>query len=209
MVVANHPMDRPKTKILPKTARLKMHKVKTQKIKTAKGKNPKTADMVSLRYRMNDIAPMVEQRKPKKPRKLNPEEYQGDLTPACDKENYSRMQAEYPLKLKIKRLDMQVNRVKLDMGRKAPLPVMSGGRILARKFVPALTTPGVRVFARTVNNGLGGSILIDNSGSMSIPESTLIDFLSKAPALTIGYYNAPSDIAKQGSIHICCERISR
>ena len=97
---------------------------------------------------------------------------------------------------------MQVNRVKLDMGRKAPLPVMSGGRILARKLVPALTTPGVRVFARTVNNGLGGSILIDNSGSMSIPESTLIDFLSKAPALTIGYYNAPNDMAKQGSIYI-------
>ena len=44
----------------------------------------------------NDIAPMLEQRKPKKPRKLNPEEYQGDLTPACDKENYSRMQAAIP-----------------------------------------------------------------------------------------------------------------
>src|SRR5208282_4455236 len=65
-----------------------------------------------------------------------------------------------------------------------------------------VTTPGTRVFSRPVNEGGYGTILIDASGSMNIPENVLISFLSDAPALTLAFYNAPNDMCREGNIFI-------
>jgi len=131
--------------------------------------------------------------------------YTADLTPECDKEEYADRAATHPLTLFIRRLDMGINRVKLSLGRKAPLPVTSGRQILARKLASVGCNPTMRVFTRPVNQGGYGTILIDASGSMAIPESTLIQFLDKAPALTLAFYNAPSDdyrMHRRGNIYI-------
>jgi hypothetical protein len=152
-----------------------------------------------------EIEPAIAPSKPPKVKKSQPDEYTANLTPDCDKSTYNDMQAKYPMKLFIRRLDMASNRVRLSMGRKAPLPVVSGQRILARKLAGALVNPGMRVFARAVAQGGNGTILIDASGSMSIPEQVLIEFLSKAPALTLAFYNAPDDSykrTKRGNIYI-------
>jgi hypothetical protein len=146
----------------------------------------------------SDMAAAVPPRTVKPRESSDPDLYQADLTPACDAENYNKMDAKYPLKLYIRRLDMSINRVKLSMGRKAPLPVTSGRKILARKLGGALSNPSSRVFARSVSRGGHGTILIDASGSMSIPEQTLIDFLANAPALTVAFYNAPNDMYGSG-----------
>lgn len=134
----------------------------------------------------------------KRSKPTHPDAYTADLTPECDKERYRRYSEKHPLELRIKRLDLGINRVKLSLGRRTPLPVASGRQILARKLASAMSNPSVRVFARPVAQGGFGTILIDASGSMSIPESTLIAFLAKAPALTLGFYNAPNDSPKTG-----------
>lgn len=139
------------------------------------------------------IAPATDTR-PTKARPVHPDKYTADLTPECDKEAYESKSATHPLELRIRRLDMGINRVKLSLGRKAPLPVTSGRQILARKLASVRCNPTMRIFTRPVNQGGYGTILIDASSSMSIPESTLIEFLDKAPALTIAFYNAPSDV---------------
>lgn len=128
--------------------------------------------------------------------------YTADLTPECDKDTYESYTKSHPLKLFIRRLDMGINRVKLDMGRRAPMSASTGRRVIARKLAAAITTPGTRVFSRHIDHGGNGTIVIDASGSMSIPESVLCDFLAKAPALTLAFYNAPHDESSHGSIFI-------
>lgn len=130
------------------------------------------------------------------------DEYTADLTPACDAAQFREMNAKAPLKVYIRRPDMGINRVKLDLGRRGLLPVMAGSRINPAKLVSGVTTPGVRMFQRKVNQGGNGTILIDASGSMGIPESTLVAFCEKAPALTIAFYNAPDDWSRHGNIFI-------
>ena len=154
------------------------------------------------------IAPATDT-KPTKAMPVHPDKYTADLTPECDKEAYEDRSRTHPLDLLIRRLDMGINRVKLSLGRKAPLPVTSGRQILARKLAGVCCNPTMRVFSRPVNQGGYGTILIDASGSMGIPESTLIGFLDKAPALTLAFYNAPSDLyghtigyAHHGNIYI-------
>jgi hypothetical protein len=145
------------------------------------------------------FAPAIPAPKPKEKRKaVEPDEYTADLTPACDRGTYEALSASKPLKLFIRRMDMGCNRVKLSMGRKSPLPVISGRKILAGRLAAAMVNPSTRVFTRSVAIGGNGTILIDASGSMSIPEHTLIEFLSKAPALTLAFYNAPADSYGKG-----------
>jgi hypothetical protein len=139
------------------------------------------------------IAPVIPPHKPPVKQKAHVDAYTSDLCPEMDRKTFERLSERFPLELRIRRLDMGINRVRLSLGRKAPMPVMSGRRILANKLASAFVTPGVRCFARTVSEGLGGTILIDASGSMQIPEERLIEFLAHAPALTLGFYNAPSD----------------
>lgn len=147
------------------------------------------------------IEPIAKRRTPKA-RTANPDEYTADLTPACDVKAFKEMNEHVPLKLYIRRLDMDINRVKLDLGRRELLPVMAGSRINPAKLAVAKTTPGVRAFQRKVNQGGSGTILIDASSSMRIPERVLIDFCEKAPALTLAFYNAPSDHVREGTIFI-------
>ena len=150
-----------------------------------------------------EIAPAIpDTPKKARPKKARPDEYTGDLTPTCDAEEYKRHQTSHPHTIFIRRLDMGINRVKLSMGRKAPLPVQAGSRINSARLASAMTTPGVRAFSRTINNGGYGTILIDASGSMCIPEKTLIEFVSHAPALTVAFYNAPNDHCTKGNIYI-------
>lgn len=130
------------------------------------------------------------------------DEYTADLTPACDAAQFKEMNASAPLRVYIRRPDMGINRVKLDLGRRELLPGMAGSRINPAKLAAARTTPGVRMFQRKVNQGGSGTILIDASGSMGIPESTLVAFCEKAPALTIAFYNAPDDFSRHGNIFI-------
>lgn len=152
-----------------------------------------------------EMAPLVKApivpKKRKKP-SADSDEYTADLAPACDAATFASMSKEFPHKLYIRRLDMAINRVKLSLGRKAPLAVMAGSRINSGRLAAAFTTPGTRVFSRNINNGGHGTILIDASGSMSIPEQTLIKFLEDAPALTLAFYNAPNDKARHGNIFI-------
>lgn len=138
------------------------------------------------------MAPIAKKSKPKSPEPVDPDLYTADLTPECDKEKYGELSHDYPLKVYIRRLDMSINRVRLSLGRRAPMPATTGRRVLCGKLA-ATHTPGTRVFARHVDNGGYGTILIDASGSMCIPEQALIEFLAKAPALTLAFYNAPTD----------------
>lgn len=140
-----------------------------------------------------DIVP-AESQSVTKPRKdSDPDLYTADLTPLMDKKQFDSMTSRYPMKIYIRRLDMGINRVKLPMGRRSPLPVTSGRKILARRLAGAMSNPSSHVFARQVSQGGYGTILIDASGSMAIPVPVLVKFLEKAPALTLAFYNAPDD----------------
>lgn len=141
---------------------------------------------------------------PKIPKKSkpNPDLYTADLTPACDAPEYERMQHYFPQRIYIRRLDMEVNRIRFSLGRFTPRSATTGQHIITSKLALARVNPNIRMFSRKISQGGAGTILIDASGSMNLPVSVLIKFLENAPALTLAYYNAPSDHSRHGNIFI-------
>lgn len=139
-----------------------------------------------------EMAP-IPKPKARKTALVHPLAYKDDLTPEIDAKTYSEMQSRYPLELRIRRLEMAGNRVPCTIGQRRPAPVTGGSRIITSRLASAMANPSVRVFRRPYAKGNAGTILIDASGSMSIPGETLQKFCAEVPTLTLAFYNAPED----------------
>ena len=130
--------------------------------------------------------------KPKKI-KLHPDAYRGPGISKYDQraDEAERLQRKYPKQLIIHRLDNGNSSVPTIDGNRGRTASLSGCRIHAGKLAVAMQN-GVRVFNRKRGEG-GGAILIDNSGSMNIPEKVLINFAASLPLATIAFYSATND----------------
>ena len=85
---------------------------------------------------------------------------------------------------------------------------MAGCRIHSKKLAMTVGPVAPRVFLRTIRRN-GGSVLIDASGSMSLPIDALLAMLTTAPAATIGFYNAPSDSHNSGNLWVFAHKGKR
>jgi hypothetical protein len=141
--------------------------------------------------------------KPKKI-KLHPDAYRGSAISKydSDRSHAETLDKKFHKDLIIHREDKATDSVPTLMGNRGKTSSLSGTRINAGRLA-ANSCNNVRVFNRKRGEG-GGAILIDNSGSMSIPEQTLIDFASSLPLATIAYYSAStdSDKTKQGHLTV-------
>lgn len=162
-------------------------KSKGEPVSTSPSKGSKSSKDEGMKIEMAPIP------KARKTALVHPLAYKDDLTPEIDAKTYSKMQSRYPLELRIRRLEMAGNRVPCTIGQRRPAPVTGGSRIITSRLASAMTNPSVRVFRRPYAKGNAGTILIDASGSMYIPEKMLQKFCAEAPALTLAFYNAPSD----------------
>lgn len=153
-----------------------------------------------------DITNIIDVEEVKKPKliKLHPDAYRGAAISKYDPDpvRAEYLQARYPKQLIIHRLDNQNDSVPTISGNRGRISSLSGCRINSGRLAIAARN-NVRVFNRRRGEG-GGVILIDNSGSMSIPESTLINFAANLPLATIAFYSAKddSDKTKQGHLSI-------
>jgi len=154
----------------------------------------------------SEIIAIENVKKPKLVRvKVHPDAYRGPSISKYDAkpEEAKRLDSRYHKTLIVHRLDnnssSSVPTIDGNRGRKSSL---SGCRITASKL--ALTSKNnVRVFNRKRGEG-GGAILIDNSGSMHIPQDVLVRFASSLPLATIAFYSAKDDQnrTKEGHLSI-------
>ena len=101
---------------------------------------------------------------------------------------------------------------------KGPITVMtfSGAKIRAKRLAAAMTSPiPVRLFKRrriNTKGGVGGTILIDASGSMGIEDDALDELMELCPMGSIAYYDGRSDCSdssaakRGGDITVIAER---
>lgn len=132
------------------------------------------------------------------------DEYTDSLVAPFDADNplIEASAREWPITVYIRRLDMGTNRVKLSLGKRREAPTKRGRKIRGSRLAAASFQPGVRVFERPIQAGQGGTILVDASASMGLTEEALNAFLRDAPALTLAFYNAPTDFSHYGNIYI-------
>jgi hypothetical protein len=92
----------------------------------------------------------------------------------------------------------------------------SGSKIRAKRLAAALTSPvPIRLFKRrriNTRGGVGGTILIDSSGSMGIKDGQLDELMELCPMGSIAYYHSISDgsdkytAKKGGDLIVVAER---
>lgn len=70
--------------------------------------------------------------------------------------------------------------------------MQSGMKIHAKKLAMIVGPSTPRLFLKTIRRN-GGTVVIDASASMEISPEKLLKLVSRAPAATIAFYNAPSD----------------
>jgi hypothetical protein len=153
-----------------------------------------------------DFSNIIDVEKVKKPRpvKLHPDAYRGSAISKYDLDQIeaNRLQQSFPKQLLIHRLDNGTDNVPTIQGNRGRTSSMSGSRINSGRLALAIRN-NVRVFNHLRGEG-GGAILIDKSGSMDIPESTLINFAANLPLATIAFYSAKDDrdTTKQGHLSV-------
>lgn len=112
--------------------------------------------------------------------------------------------------------DVKVHRLSLTHPKKSdkgPVTVMtySGAKIRAKRLAAAMTSPiPVRLFKRrriTTEGGIGGTILIDASGSMGIKDEALDELMTLCPMGSIAYYDGQDGTPRdKGDIVVVAER---
>lgn len=115
-----------------------------------------------------------------------------------------KMTKAIPPSVRIQRLDMSPDSIHNKIyGGLDFCPAHSGSKLRSiNRLIDAQFNPQTRVFARK-QEVVGGTILIDCSGSMNLEISDLEQFCQRAPAATIALYNGrDEDEFNQGNIFI-------
>ena len=100
-----------------------------------------------------------------------------------------------PSPMYVHNLNLEVPRRVLGVGGVDYKPTVSGLRIRQSRLVAASMDSNVRLFER---RALGGSVLIDASGSMGLSDAKLLHTAQQIPLSTVAYYSANSDTDTPG-----------